>query len=110
MKVQDLNARYTGRARYARWAQGDVPQTSGCYAFTNVYDDVLYVGQSTNLYRRFEQHLDDTRMDGNPTTGLTHWFYYFEVPEMELKRTEDALLARHKFHTTHLPPLNRAGP
>ena len=108
--MQSLDSRFTRRARFARWAELDVVGAAGCYALANVYDEVLYVGQSVDLRRRFIQHLDDRGKTGPTENGLAHWFYCFEVPASELKRTEDALLSRHKFHTTQLPPLNRAGP
>ena len=110
MRVQTLDSRFTSRARFARWAELDVVGAAGCYALANVSDEVLYIGQSANLRRRFIQHLDDRGKTGSTAKGPAHWFYYFKVPASGLKRTEDALLARYKFHTTQLPPLNRAGP
>lgn len=110
MKVSILHSRFTRRERFARWAELDVVDTAGCYALANVYDEVLYIGQSLNLRRRFLQHLDDWTKTGQTSNGLAHWFYYFEVPASDLKQTEDSLLSRHKFHTTQRPPLNRAGP
>ena len=110
MRVQLLDSRFASRSRFARWSEFDVVESSGCYALANVNDEVLYVGQSANLRRRFIQHLDDRGKTGSTAKGLAHWFYYFEVRASELTRTEDALLSRYKFHTTQLPPLNRAGP
>lgn len=110
MRVSVLDSRFTRRTRFARWAELDVVETAGCYVLANVYDEVLYVGLSADLRRRFVQHLDDRGKTGSTSKGLAHWFYYFEVPTSELKRTEDALLSRYKFQTTQLSPLNRAGP
>lgn len=110
MRVSMLDPRFTSRFRFERRSEFDVVDSSGCYALANVNDEVLYVGQSTNLRRRFIQHLDDREKTGPTVGGLAHWFYFFEVPTSELKRTEDALLSRYKFLTTQLPPLNRVGP
>lgn len=110
MKVSLLHSRFTRRERFARWAELDVSEVPGCYALANVYDEVLYIGQSLNLRRRFLQHLDDRTKTGPTSNGLAHWFYFLEVRASDLKRAEDALLSQYKFHTTQLPPLNRAGP
>lgn len=110
MKVTSLDPRFNARARFALWDRNEVAVSSGCYALTNVVNDVLYIGETTNLRRRFEQHRSIGRMNGNPTIGQTHWFYFFACPESELDQAEDSLLTRHKFHTGSLPPLNRAGP
>lgn len=110
MKVTSLDPRFTARARFALWDRNEVTADSGCYALTNVVDDVLYVGKTSDLRQRFEQHRAVRRMDGNRSIGLTHWFYFFTCPESELTRIEDGLLAKHKFNTGSLPPLNRKGP
>ena len=110
MKVQALDVRLSKRARYARWAHNDVQVESGCYAIANVLDDILYIGQSENLQRRFSQHLDDSRMNGDRSIGLAHWFYWFSTPTDQLLATEARLLSQFKFHTGKLPPLNRVGP
>ena len=110
MKITSLDRRFTSRARFALRDRNDVSMSSGCYALTNVIDEVLYVGETTNLRRRFEQHRGDRRMNGNSTIGVTHWFYFFTCPESELIRIEDGLLSVHKFNTGSLPPLNRKGP
>ena len=110
MKITSLDSRFTARARFALWDRNEVATVSGCYALTNVIDDVLYIGETTNLRRRFEQHRGDHRMNGNSTIGITHWFYFFTCLESERIRTEDGLLSVHKFNTGSLPPLNRKGP
>ena len=110
MKVSTLDRRFTERARFALWDRNAITESSGCYALANVVDEVLYIGETNNLRRRFEQHRSDHRMNGNPTIGQTHWFYFFTCPESERTRTEDGLLSVHKFNTGSLPPLNRKGP
>lgn len=110
MKVKSLSAKFKSVVNFALWASIEVPPNSGCYALSNVYDDVLYIGLSDNLHRRFEQHLSNPRMTGLTSLGLAHSFYYFYVPVTDLKTTEDQLLSHYKFNEGQLPPLNRAGP
>ena len=110
MKIRDLDQRFTDRARFALWDRNAVTKRSGCYALTNVVDEVIYIGETTDLRMRFEQHRADPRMDGIPAIGHAHWFYFFTCSEIELIRTEDSLLTKHKFSTGSLPPLNRKGP
>lgn len=110
MKIQKLSSRFASSVRFELSAALRVPTESGCYALANVYDDVLYIGLSEDLHRRFEQHLSNPRMTGLTSLGLAHSFYYFYVPVTDLKTTEDQLLSRYKFNEGQLPPLNRAGP
>ncbi len=110
MKISDLVLGFPNRARFELRSCDKVPSASGCYVLANVVDDVLYIGQTSDLSRRIEQHLNDSRMTAQTRYGLAHWFYFVHVPAAELRLTEDRLLSRFKFEETRLPPLNRAGP
>ena len=87
-----------------------VPESPGCYAITNIYDDILYVGQSINLSQRMSQHLSNPRMTEPTNLGLGTWFYYELWPSSEINAIETRLLFNHKAVEGLLPPLNRIGP
>ena len=82
----------------------------GCYALTNIYDDVIYIGQSKHLSERMDQHLKDSRMAQVTKLGLASWFAFWLSDEATLKSEEDQLLFKFKLLEGHLPELNRLGP
>lgn len=110
MKIRFLDPRFIDVARFNLSAAVYVPARSGCYAITNVYGDVLYIGQSIDLHRRFIEHLSDPRKTRLTTLGLAHWFYYLRLPATRIVATEDSLMVKFKFHEASLPILNKAGP
>lgn len=110
MRAADLDLGFANRQRFTRWAANNVPSVAGVYALATVYDEVAYVGESTDLQRRMLDHLDNPRMARTMDGTLTHWFCFVVCGESGLKRREQALLTAYKFQTGNLPPLNRAGP
>lgn len=87
-----------------------VPEVSGCYILSNIYDDILYIGQSVNLRQRMQQHLDDPRMTARTSLGLATWFCYQRHDSDTLDSVEQQLLFSFKAVEGRLPPLNRVGP
>ena len=86
------------------------PSVAGCYCFANIHDDVLYIGQTDDLQRRLGQHLGDPRMTSSTSLGLVSWFYYTELPERDLRVTEQKIVGDYMFKEGSLPPLNRMMP
>ena len=82
----------------------------GCYMLTNIYDDIIYIGQTKHLSERMDQHLKDPRMTRPTKLGLVNWFAFWLRDEASLKSEEDQLLFRFKLLEGHLPELNRLGP
>ena len=110
MKVQECSPTMQNRVVFIRHSIPFAPAVAGCYCFANIYDDVLYIGQTDCLQRRLEQHLDDPRMTSRTSLGLVSWFYYVEIPERELRTTEQKLVGDYQFKEGELPPLNRIRP
>ena len=98
------------RVVFSRRSDAFTPPVAGCYCFANIHDDVLYIGQTDNLQRRLGQHLGDPRMTSRTDLGLVSWFYYIELPERDLRVTEQRLVSDYKFREGSLPPLNRMMP
>lgn len=110
MKVQDCSPIMQSRVVFSRSSIAFTPPIAGCYCFANIYDDVLYIGQTDCLQRRLGQHLDDSRMTSRTSLGLVSWFYYAEIPERELRITEQKLVGDYLLKEGELPPLNRIRP
>ena len=110
MKVPDCSPALQSRVVFSRRSIAFTPSTAGCYCFANIYDDVLYIGQTDCLQRRLGQHLDDPRMTSKTSLGLVSWFYYVEIPDRELRTTEQKLVGDYQLKEGELPPLNRIMP
>ena len=80
-----------------------MPESSGCYALTNINDEVIYIGQSLNLNRRMQQHLDTSRMTKTTSAGLAVWFYYGLLPPEKIEGIELRLIFNFKAVEGKLP-------
>ena len=83
------------------------PSHSGCYLLTNFDGDVIYIGQSNNLYRRMQEHLANPRMTARTRLGYASWFYYGLWEQGEIIRIESEMLFQYQMAEGQLPPLNR---
>ncbi len=110
MKVNDLDTYINSRVSFDLRFSGQVPDRPGCYVIANMYEGVLYIGQTVNLRRRMGEHLSDKRMTQRTALGLPSWFYYKYVSDADLINTEGSLLSAYKFVRGELPLLNRLGP
>ena len=110
MKTAALCPTLSERIRFRLSESIRVPETSGCYALANIYDDVLYIGRSVDLCRRMQDHLDTPRMTNPTSLGPAVWFYYGLWPSDEIDTIEAQLLFHFKAREGQLPPLNRVGP
>lgn len=86
------------------------PKKSGCYVLASVFGEVLYIGQSTNLYQRFIQHLDCPKKTGITSLGKVIWFYFFECEIIELNMLERSWTNKFLGHHAVLPELNKISP
>ena len=85
-----------------------VPESPGCYALSTFERDVLYVGLTDNLNRRFFQHRE-TREKREPTTiGMAFWFYFLPCETRETNRIERTWLNEHLELHGVWPVLNKA--
>ena len=110
MKIGALKPALSDRAPFRLSESLRVPQKSGCYILASIYDDVIYIGRSVNLYQRMQQHLDNPRMTAQTTLGVASWFYFGLWDESELENVETQLLFNFKAAEGRWPPLNRMGP
>ncbi|MCY3992852.1 MAG: GIY-YIG nuclease family protein [Caldilineaceae bacterium] len=110
MRIEDLSPNLSNRVQFRLSEALRVPDSSGCYALTNIYDEVIYIGQSLNLNQRMQQHLDTSRMTKTTSVGLAVWFYFGLLPPEKIKGIELQLIFNYKAVEGNLPPLNRRGP
>ncbi|WP_420507426.1 GIY-YIG nuclease family protein [Nitratireductor aquimarinus] len=60
-----------------------VSEKSGCYVLATFQEDILYVGLTKNLRRRFGQHLDSPEKVATTAEGRAIWFSWLECAELE---------------------------
>ena len=110
MKVHELCQETAGKVSFDLRFRYHVPILSGCYALANIYEDVLYIGETVDLRRRMEEHRKDFRMNQRTSLGLASWFFYWNIPVDNLQKAESQLFVKYKFAHGEWPPLNRTGP
>ena len=70
MKVYELCPEMVDKISFDLRLYAHAPVLPGCYILTNIYEDVLYVGQTLCLQRRMKEHLADRRMTQRTRMGL----------------------------------------
>lgn len=61
MKSSCLFPRPTERVVFRAYYCYLVPRCAGCYAITSFDDDILYIGKSIDLKRRFLEHINSSK-------------------------------------------------
>ena len=109
MLVSSLVPPPEGRAEFSYAAWRDTPKESGCYALAAFGGEVLYVGQSVNIRRRMEQHLDGDEMRKATPFGVAFWMHYKLWPVANLDNLERGWMNQHKLQEKgKLPFFNKA--
>lgn len=81
-----------------------IHSTSGCYVLTTFERDVLYIGLTTNLRRRINEHLDSAAKTELTAHGRAVLFYWTETTETN--KIERTWLNIHLLNEGCLPILN----
>ena len=110
MNVANLHPELHNRVPFRLSETLLVPDDSGCYALVSIYQDVIYIGRSSNLNQRMKQHLDTPRVTQVTSVGLVNWFYFDFWAPHEICFIEGQLLFNFKATEGSWPPLNRSGP
>lgn len=109
MHINELNPHVQSHCRFARdqWLQ--VPKACGCYVLATFENHILYIGQSVDLQRRFEDHLNDPEKTNPTGKGRAFWFYWLEYPELQLNALERGWLNQYSLEHGFYPILNKQG-
>ncbi|WP_417911477.1 GIY-YIG nuclease family protein [Candidatus Electronema sp. TJ] len=74
---------------------------------TNFSNEILYIGLSKNLKRRFCQHLESKEKTASGTYGRPSFFNYLLIEERLLEQIERTWIHQFKILHGHLPVLNK---
>ena len=110
MNVANLRHQPQEKVLFQLSVYRQVPEDSGCYVLTSFDGHILYIGQSKNLQRRFEQHLDNLAKTQPTSQGRAVWFYWLLYDELHLNALERGWLNEHAAVEGNLPVLNAASP
>jgi len=107
MKIDELIPKPTDKVQFKLSSFKTVPQENGCYVLTTFEDDILYIGLATNLYSRFQQHLDNPEKTNPTSEGKAIWFYFLTFDPKNLPKLERTWLNQFINKHGQLPILNK---
>lgn len=107
MKVEQLIPAVQKRVEFSLKSRKFVPASAGCYALSTFDLDVLYVGLTDNLHRRFFQHRDSREKREPTPIGMAFWFHFLPCDEREVLRIERTWLNEHMELHGEWPVLNK---
>lgn len=55
MNIEQLEPKPTKKVKFSLSAYKKVPKISGCYVLTTFDNNILYIGKTVNLFRRFQR-------------------------------------------------------
>ncbi len=106
MNVDNLHPPPQEKVLFQLSAYLQVPEDSGCYVLTSFEVRILYIGQSKNLRRRFEEHLDDSVKTQATPQGRAVWFHWLLYDALHLNALERGWLNEHAAVEGDWPILN----
>ena len=107
MNVSALVPKVTERRQFNFKFHKFVPQQAGCYVLTTFNNEVLYIGLTDNLHRRFAEHRENKDKRAVTIQGRAFWFYYLILNEREIFKIERTWLNAHMDAHGTLPVLNK---
>ena len=107
MRIEQLLPKPESKIQFKLSSFKNVPKVPGCYIFTTIENDILYIGLSENLNSRFQQHLDNPEKTMPTVNGKAVWFYYMEYDNMNLPKLERTWLNQFQALHGEFPILNK---
>jgi hypothetical protein len=108
VKVDQLVPAVQSRVEFSLKARKFVPSAVGCYVLSTFEHEILYVGLTDDLNRRFFQHRETPEKSAPTPVGRAFWFHYLQCPEHEINRIERTWLNEHLEMHGVWPVLNKA--
>lgn len=105
MKIYELTPCPVRCEPFKRSRERFIPEASGCYVLTTFEKAILYIGLTSNLRRRINEHLDNSKKTALTVNGRAVLFYWLE--SKEINKIERTWLNTHIQHEGGLPVLNK---
>ncbi|MCW5201083.1 GIY-YIG nuclease family protein [Desulfobulbus sp. F4] len=107
MKYGQLSPCPTIKKLFSYSVSFQLPEVSGCYVITNFSEEILYIGLSKCLKKRFCQHLDSKEKTESGAYGRPSFFNYLLTEERFLEKIERTWMHQFEILHGHLPVLNK---
>jgi hypothetical protein len=105
MNISELIPQPTQCETFKRNRLRYIPETPGCYVLTTFTKVVLYIGLTSNLRRRMNEHLDNPGKTCEMEIGRAVLFFWIKC--QEVNKIERTWLNIHIQHEGTLPKLNK---
>ena len=106
MNIRSLNGQWC-KVFFSKQKEKKVAKESGIYLLTNFSGDILYIGISVNLRRRFNEHIQSSKAFALTPKGKSFWFYYSLCHETQHRSLERGLLSQVELNEGKLPWFNQ---
>ena len=110
MLVSDLLPKADGKVKFNYSALDKSPAESGCYIITTFDGTILYIGQSDNIRRRMEEHLDEKEKTKETPWGVSFWLYYKLYDKTKLNELEREWTNEYKLKMGKRPHFSKNDP
>ena len=107
MTIDELIPAFNERIVFSYDNYKKIPPVPGCYVITNFQSEILYIGQSVNLQKRFCQHLDNNEKTKIGGYGRPTYFYFLACNVERLNKLESSLLQQYELKHGALPVWNK---
>ena len=108
MKATLLTPSLEGRVEFAAGHLNRISPMTGCYVISNFADDILYIGKTVNLQKRFMEHIATPEKSVLTQNGRAYWFHFLKVSsESRLSSIERGWLNQYELEEGCLPVLNK---
>ncbi len=99
---------YNNRVPYSLQNRNKVPTLSGVYLITDMYGNIKYVGQATDLRRRFEEHLSYQEQNTSLRNFIQNNYAVFQyaIINYQSNRNSEEL----RIYNMYRPPFNHIQP
>ena len=84
-----------------------IPRRAGAYELGNKYQTVIYIGETSNLRRRMDEHVDDPK---NDCIRKNARLFHYEIVRAHITRQRTLLKEYKDSHHGKIPPCNIQDP
>ena len=107
MMLEQLLPSAASKVQFTHKFRKFVPASNGCYILTTFKGEVLYVGLTDSLHRRFGEHRESEEKRKVTAQGAAYWFCYLICAPKETARIERTWMNQHMELHGKLPLLNK---
>lgn len=107
MKIRELDPQPLIKELFRFSSLKYIPKEAGCYVLVTFDNNILYIGLTSDLSARYQQHLNNPGKTNTTKEGKAVWFYFMLYDSNNLPKLERTWI--NSFVAVHgsLPFLNK---